>query len=242
VDYQTLKWSVEAPFLTVQFLVPALSLKFLEEFHALLDQFEKDSHLTAIILTSEKKTLFCAGLNLKEVADGNEEKIDLWTKTYFKLLKRLTHYPKIIISYVEGKAIAGALGLIAASDLVIANKEASFKLTELLWGLIPAIIAPFLVRKVGFNTAKVLTLTCKTITAVEAINLGLVDALEDEKEAILKQISKMDLETIITFKSYFESISLEDEERAASTTKELLLKEKTLKRLREFLEKGTLPN
>ena len=108
------------------------------------------------------------------------------------LFKGLWESESIILSAVQGKVMGGANGLVAASDIVIAEKTASFAFSDAKLGLVPATIAPFLVRKLGIGRSAELMLTGRSFDANEARESGYVQ--EVCEEGTLKQST----ETIIS--------------------------------------------
>ena len=103
---------------------------------------------------------------------------DLWTS--------LATGPFISIALVRGRANAGGVGLAAACDLVLADRTATFALSEMLFGLFPACVMPFLIRRTGVQRAHALALTTRPIGADEALAWGLADAVGEDAEALLK--------------------------------------------------------
>jgi methylglutaconyl-CoA hydratase len=93
---------------------------------------------------------------------------------FAKLLYRLHSYAKPIVARVHGPAFAGGMGLVAASDLVVAAEEAEFALPETRIGLVPAMISPYLVRAMGAQQARRYILTGERLTAREAHRIGFV--------------------------------------------------------------------
>ena len=85
---------------------------------------------------------------------------------------------------MHGACIGGANGIIAAADIVIAEKETKFAFTEVRLGLTPATISPFVVAKIGHTAAKELMLTGRRFTADEAKDFRLVNVVVDEAEMI----------------------------------------------------------
>lgn len=100
----------------------------------------------------------------------------------YDLWLRLATGPYVTISHVRGKANAGGLGFVAASDIVLANETAQFSLSELLFGLYPACVLLFLIRRIGFQRAHYFTLMTQPISAKQACEWGLVDACEPLSE------------------------------------------------------------
>lgn len=93
------------------------------------------------------------------------------------LMRVVDTCPKPTIVRIQGSAFAGALGLIACSDVAVTVPAAEFAVTEVRLGLIPAVIAPYLVRAIGARAARFLFLTGERIPAAEACRLGLVHAV-----------------------------------------------------------------
>lgn len=124
----------------------------------------------------------------------------------YDLWLRLAHGPYVSISHVQGKANAGGIGFVAASDIVLAGESAQFSLSELLFGLYPACVMPFLVRRVGLQKAHYLTLMTQPITADQANECGLADAVEAQSELLLKRhiqrLRRLSKRAIRAYKSY----------------------------------------
>lgn len=148
--------------------------------------------MKVIILKAEGET-FCAGADLaylqqlqhftfeENLADSNQLK-ELFLKIY--TLK------KVVIAQVQGHALAGGCGLATVCDFVFAVPDAKFGYTEVKIGFIPALVAVFLIRKIGEQRARQLLLSGDLIRAEEAYSLGL----------ITKVIEAQDLEpTVIKF-------------------------------------------
>src|SRR5438132_8982560 len=146
-----------------------------------------------VVVLSGSPEVFCFGADFKAIAstsgggsnmnhqqdDGPGPLYDLWT--------RLATGPYVTISHVRGKANAGGIGFIAASDIVLADETALFSLSELLFGLYPACVLPFLIRRIGFQKAHYLTLMTQPISAKQACEWGLVDACEPRSEVALRR-------------------------------------------------------
>jgi polyketide biosynthesis enoyl-CoA hydratase PksH len=130
--------------------------------------------------------VFCAGADLQDHADrGAALAVD--PDALYALWRRLAEGPFISIAHVRGKASAGGVGFAAACDIVLADAAAAFSLPELLFGLHPACVLPFLVRRVGFQRAHFLTLSTRPIGVAEAVAWRLVDAWEADSTALLRR-------------------------------------------------------
>ncbi|GGB95755.1 enoyl-CoA hydratase-related protein [Pseudoduganella buxea] len=112
-------------------------------------------------------------------------------RRFMDLLQRLTTSSVVVISIVDGKASGGGVGLAAASDFVFATPRSQFSLPEILWGLLPCVVAPFLIRRVGVQVCQRLTLSSLPIDAVAAHAAGLVDSTDERALAQLLQRLRM---------------------------------------------------
>lgn len=122
---------------------------------------------------------FCAGLDLAEMQRvvGEPEAYRQWeedARAYRDLLEAMLRFPKPIIAAVDGPALAAGLGLVLASDLVIASKQATFGSPEPLRGLVAGTVAPLMVFRVGGSHASRLLMTAQNISAERAYEIGLV--------------------------------------------------------------------
>jgi polyketide biosynthesis enoyl-CoA hydratase PksH len=98
----------------------------------------------------------------------------------------------VSIAHVQGQANAGGLGFVAASDIVVSSTNARFSLSEMLFGIVPACVLPFLIRRVGVQKAHYLTLMTHPIDAQQALAWGLVDACaEDSRELLRKHLLRL---------------------------------------------------
>jgi polyketide biosynthesis enoyl-CoA hydratase PksH len=142
-------------------------------------------------------------------------------EVFYGLLKRFTTCPRVIASVVDGRAVGGGVGLAAAGDFVFATPRSSFSLPEGLWGLLPACVLPFLIRRVGFQPAYAMTLSTLPVPAAEAARTRLVDELTDDPRLAVRRLSnrvaKLDVSVIQNMKDYFRQLWIlgEDTERTA---------------------------
>lgn len=152
-------------------------------------QLGHDSSVRAVVLSANGKS-FCAGGDLgwmQEQFDAHgDERIKEATRVA-TMLQHLDKLPKLVIAIIEGPAYGGGVGLAAVCDIVLAVPEAKFALTETRLGLIPATIAPFLIRRIGLTQARRFALNANPFDADEAKNIGLVSEIHtpDKLEAAL---------------------------------------------------------
>lgn len=96
-----------------------------------------------------------------------------------ELMRQLDCFPAPTIALVQGAAFGGALGLVSCCDIAIAEQGASFCLSEVKIGLIPAVISPYVMRAIGERASRRYFLTAERFDASTALNLGLVHQLVD---------------------------------------------------------------
>jgi methylglutaconyl-CoA hydratase len=141
-----------------------------------LDALEGDVSARVVVLAG-RGTAFCAGGDLGRMevaAKFTQSKAKRDAGRFAKLLYRIHAYPKPVIARVHGAAFAGGMGLVAASDLIVASDAAEFCLPETRIGLVPAMIGPYLVRAMGEPQARRFMLTGERLPAREALRLGFV--------------------------------------------------------------------
>jgi len=154
--------------------------------------------LLAVILQGEGKN-FCSGADLDWIKNlQSKEDLRVLVRMYQALIK--IEIP--VICAAQGKIRGGGLGLIAASDIVICDPTTDFALSEARQGLIPGIITPLAVQKIGASHFAELALTARTFTATAAVTYGLAHHLfpqaqwPAELEKILVDLRASDLEAL----------------------------------------------
>ena len=227
----------------------SISSQLLTEMDQALDQAEKN-HSCRLVILEGQQGIFCTGMDFKEMSGSlnNPDHLQQFSAKYMLLLKRLAHIPKVVISKIDGKVIAGGVGFAAASDLIIATEKSQFSLSEALWGLLPANVIPYLIRRVGFQKAYMMTLTTRIVTGQEALQIGLVDELsanlEDSVRKLSLRLNILEESTLKNLKAYFRKMWIIDEEIEKHASDELthLLKEPTVQaNIKNYAEHGKTP-
>jgi 3-carboxymethyl-3-hydroxy-acyl-[acp] dehydratase len=194
--------------------------------------------------------LFCTGMDFEEVAADTHIKSAETApiSPYLQLLKRLTLSSKVIVCRLEGKVVAGGVGLVAASDIVISSERTELSLSEALWGLLPCSVIPFLIRRVGFQKAYFMTLTTRPISAREAYAIHLVDELTDHLDESLRKLTLrlnlLDEKIIVDMKRYFQQMSsITPEIELAATTEfaRLAAQPHVQQNIANYVTKGVFP-
>lgn len=139
-------------------------------------ELDADDGVRVVILAGEGPA-FCAGADLhwmRRMADySRDENLDDATRLA-EMLRSIANCRKPTIARVQGDAYAGGMGLVAACDLAVAADTAHFCLTEVKLGLVPATIAPYVVRALGARAAQRYMLTAERFDAATALRLGFV--------------------------------------------------------------------
>ncbi|MCB2102846.1 MAG: enoyl-CoA hydratase/isomerase family protein [Rhodobacterales bacterium] len=156
----------------------ALIARLTAELHLLND----DHSVRAVVLGAAGRS-FSAGADLnwmKRMAGYTHAENMEDARALAGLMHALNHLNKPTIAMVQGAAYGGGVGLVACCDIAIAADRATFCLSEVKLGLIPAVISPFVVAAMGQRAARRYFLTAERFDAAEALRLGLVHRVVDE--------------------------------------------------------------
>ena len=180
-NYESLTLSVRAPgVMQITMSRPDIFNAFDETMIAELDkafaQCVADDDIRVIVLAGEGKH-FSAGADLKWMQRASEASVE-WNledaRTFAGMLGRIDACPKPVVARVQGVALGGGAGLVCACDIAIAADNASFAVSEAKFGIIPAVISPYVLNAVGKRQARRLALTTTRIRADEAQDISLV--------------------------------------------------------------------
>jgi methylglutaconyl-CoA hydratase len=154
----------------------ALDRATLSALGATLAQCAADKNVRVLQLTGAGN-VFCAGADLAEMqaqAHASEAENLAHAQMLASVLSALDSFPKPTLARVNGDGYGGALGLIAACDIVVAIESAKFAFTEVRLGIIPAVVSPFVLAKIGEHAALRYFLTAETMSAATLKEIGLV--------------------------------------------------------------------
>ncbi len=199
--FVTLRISTRAPGVAeVTMSRPAVFNAFDEamigELDAAFALLAEDGHVRVIVLAGEGKH-FSAGADLQWMQRASTASRD-WNlvdaRRFAAMLARIESCPKPTLAHVQGAALGGGVGLVCACDIAIAADNASFSVSEARFGILPAVIGPYVVNAVGKRQARRLALTATRIKAAEALAIGLVqqvvaaDALDAAVDATVAEL------------------------------------------------------
>ena len=168
------------------------------DLHAAFEQVEADTSVRVVVLSGEGKS-FSAGADLSwmaRMADYSESENLDDARKLGGMMRALNELPKPTVARVQGAAFGGGVGLVAACDMAIASSAASFCLSEVRLGLIPAVISPYVVEAIGARAARRYFQTAERFDAEAASRLGLVhevvdpSALDGAMDVLVAQLVK----------------------------------------------------
>lgn len=251
MNYETIKASFQPPICFIQFNRPeannTINDILIEEFHHVLELCEET--ITIVVLEGSPE-VFCLGADFQGIHAGIErdQRSESNPEPMYDLWMKLATGPYITVSHVRGRANAGGIGFLAASDIVLADQAAQFSLSELLFGLFPACVLPFLIRRVGFQKAHYMTLMTQPVSAQQAHTWGLVDAFDAQSENLLRKhllrLKRLSKTGVMRYKNYMRELNpllLESKPSAIKANKEIFSDPSNLTGISRFVETGKFP-
>lgn len=219
---ETIIVQVDKPFAFITLNRPqvrnAMNQQMIQE---LLDAFEslKDDRSVRGIVISGANGMFCAGGDLKEMQaayssphyDGTSHAL-----AFDRLLEAVDTAPQVVITRVERAAMGGGLGLVCVSDIAIASDDTIFALPEVRLGIVPGLLGPYFIKRVGLTVARRLMLTGARFDALEALSYGLIheapspDDIDFRVEVALGDIRECGPEAIAACKAMMFKINHDD--------------------------------
>jgi methylglutaconyl-CoA hydratase len=209
----------------------------------------RDHEVRAVVLAGAGPA-FCAGgdATWMSSAVGSTEAENLRdAQAMAAMFRSLDELPVPLICRIQGAALGGGAGLAAVSDIVVAERDAVFGFTEVKLGIVPAIISPFVVAKIGRSAARELFLTGARFPAARARDIGLVhavvagDALDAHVSGHVREILTAGPDAVMAAKALIREIWGRAPSDVAATTAGVIAKRRVSAEgqegLRAFLEK-----
>lgn len=194
--------------------------------------------------------VFCLGADFKSVRDARVDPAlpDRTAESLYALWLRLKRGPFVTVAHVRGKANAGGVGFAVACDLVLCDDRATFSLSELLFGLLPACVMPFLIERIGCTRAQAMTLLTQPVPADRALAWGLVDACAEDSVNLLRlhllRLRMLPKDAIVRHKRYLASLDGKLEAAgplAVACNAEVFSDPLNLSRIDNFMATGLFP-
>jgi polyketide biosynthesis enoyl-CoA hydratase PksH len=248
--YETIKVKIKDDICFIQIHRPdannTINDCLIEEFRQVVEQCEQT---IKIIVIEGLPEVFCFGADFKGIQTSFDNDVqnqdpeplyDLWLK--------LANGPYLTIAHVRGKVNAGGIGFVAACDIVLCEEKSVFSLSELLFGLMPACVLPFLTRRMGFSKSNYMTLMTQPISAKKAQNWGLVDAYEEKSENLLRKhllrfrlLSKTAIADYKRYMSQLDDGLITSKSKALKANQEVFSNKNNLEMITRYVKTGLFP-
>lgn len=152
-----------------------MTTEILETFQAI----EADRSIRVVLLRGAGGT-FCAGGDLKSMqasgtppAAGEKDELKEGNLRFSRMMQAVNTAPQAVICAVEGFAMGGGFGLACVGDVTIAQADATFAMTEVTLGIVPAAISPFVVRRIGLTAARRFGVSGAKLNGMQAVEIGI---------------------------------------------------------------------
>ena len=220
----------------------------------LLEQAIENPHVHVIVLKANGRH-FCSGADIawmQRMAQFSEEENLADARILARLMQCLYECPKPTIAMVQGAAMGGGVGLVAACDLAIAAHDARFCFSEVKLGLIPAVISPYVIKAIGERVALGLFMSAEVFNAERAYELKLVQQCVPEEDllshtlAYAQQIAQWPTQAVCAAKSLVRQVAQAPiDQRLQTLTASLIAKQRVSvegqQGLKAFLNKDNQP-
>lgn len=252
-DFETIRVGIEGGAATIMLARPEVKNAFndtmLDELMEAYGALEDDPEVRVVILTGEGDS-FCAGADLNYMKHTVNYTFDQNVADAMKIadvMEKIHTLSKPTLARVNGYAIGGGAGLMAANDIVIASKKAVVSLSEVKIGLVPACISPYVIMRAGPGACREFFLTGERMKAKKAYRLGLINDVVDEDEldeavgTIVKRLVSSGPEALRVCKSLLDNVSemplAEAKEHTARVIAEVRVSGEGQEGMTAFLEK-----
>ncbi len=250
MDYQTVSVRYEAPVCFLRLNRPgaenAINSLMVEECRQVLQACEDT---VTIVVLEGLPQVFCTGADFSEVAAHvNSGQAAPDPEPLYDLWLQLATGPYVTIAHVRGKVNAGGVGFVAACDIALADDTVRVSLSEMLFGLFPACVLPFLIRRTGRQKAHYLTLTTAPVSVHKAREWGLIDACEPNSDALIRKhllrLRRLSKAGITRYKRYMNGLSelpLQMKPQAVAANKEIFSDPQVLGDIVRYRTEGKFP-
>jgi methylglutaconyl-CoA hydratase len=223
------------------------------ELTAWAESVQPGGSLRVAILSGAGK-VFCAGADLtwmSRTIEFSEQENVADARAAARLFEALNALPVPLIGRIQGAALGGGAGLAAVCDIVVAADDAVFGFTEAKLGILPAVIAPFTLAKIGQSAARELFLTAARFSAARARDIGLVHRvvpaadLDPTIDALVAELLTSAPGAMAGAKALIAAIAGEDPGTVSDTTARAIARHRVSAEgqagMRAFLEKRKAP-
>jgi methylglutaconyl-CoA hydratase len=168
----------------------ALTPEMITELTAIFRRLGAEGGVRVIVLSGAGRS-FCAGADLgamRAAADFTFDENVADGEAIFELMLAVNECPRPVVARINGAAIGGGVGLVACCDIAVAVERAVFAFSEVRLGILPAVISPFVLAKIGPSAARELFLTGERFSAARAREIGLVHHVTPDESALDEKV------------------------------------------------------
>jgi isohexenylglutaconyl-CoA hydratase len=190
--YETLALALDGPVATVTLNRPearnALSHQMVEDLLDFFQSIRNNRNIRLVVMRAAGKT-FCVGGDVRDLSSPRteaEEKAAI--ARVDTMLRAINRAPQVVIQRIHGAVMGGGIGLVCVSDIAIASATARFALPEVRLGLVPSLISPFVVQRLGLTNARRWMLTGSQFDSKAALEVGLIHEVCDDEEALDQRV------------------------------------------------------
>jgi len=241
--YQTLRVAFDTDVCSIQIHRPeannTINNQLIRELRDVLEQCDRAAK---VVVLEGLPDVFCFGADFREIeaTQDAEGLYDVWLK--------LAEGSFVSVAHVRGKTNAGGVGFVAACDVVISEGRAVYSLSELLFGLMPACVLPFLIRRIGVARANLMTVMTQPVPAQQALEWGLVDICAEDSEQMLRRqllrLRRLSKEGLSRYKRYRNSLDptlTNARDRAIQSNREVFSDRRNLESISRYVSSGKFP-
>ena len=164
----------------------AFNAALIGELQRAFDALAADESVRAVVISGAGKT-FCGGADIAWMRASldlaREENLED-ARAMSRMFRTIDRFPKPVVGRIHGAALGGGAGLVAVCDIAVASTETLFGFTETKLGILPAVISPFVLAKIGLSHARALALTGQRFDAHRALAIGLVHEVVEDASAL----------------------------------------------------------
>ncbi|MCH7296091.1 enoyl-CoA hydratase/isomerase family protein [Acinetobacter higginsii] len=176
----------------------AMSLKMVTAIQQVFSQIADDLSIRAVILRGQGGH-FCAGGDIKDMAGLRVEAANTdslqpyvnFNRRFGAMIEQVDQAPQTVVVVLEGAVLGGGFGLACVSDIAISRDTAQFGLPETGLGILPAQIAPFVVKRIGLTQARRLALLGLRFDGKTALDLGVVHQVAQDDVELEQQLTEI---------------------------------------------------
>ncbi|MBT3617968.1 MAG: hypothetical protein HOC47_00665 [Candidatus Marinimicrobia bacterium] len=245
-DFKTIQFRMDGNIARVTLNRPdvrnALNTNMIREIKDVFQQASSNDSIRVIILNGAGSS-FCAGADLQSMKDSGQQSFEE-NKADAELLQSMyvsvNECQKPVLGKIHGHAFGGGFGLATVCDIVVAETSTVFSLSEVLLGIVPSVIGPFTVHKIGMSHFRALGISGERFDGAFAEKIGLVhfsvpgEKLDEMTEKVVTQLLKAGPNAMTSFKAYCQTMDSVD---AAGLIAELRSSKEGQEGLSAFLEK-----